>query len=48
MPLPPDTPAKGANLGGNHNRKRVMISFMLQEENVELGCERPPGVRELG
>jgi len=22
--------------------------FMLQEENVELGCERPPGVRELG
>ena len=25
-----------------------MISFVLQEGNIELGCEKPPGVRELG
>ena len=24
-----------------------MILFLLQEGNIELGCEKPPGVREL-
>ena len=24
-----------------------MILFVLQEGNIELGCEKPPGVREL-
>ena len=46
MPLPPDIPAKGGSLGGS--QRGVMILFVLQEGNIELGCEKPPGVRELG